>query len=43
VDNHGVFTTVNAPGTTETELLGLNDHGIAVGFDVVNGVTHGII
>jgi hypothetical protein len=43
VDNHGVFTTVNAPGATETELLGLNDHGIAVGFDVVNGVTHGII
>jgi hypothetical protein len=43
VDNHGVFTTVNAPGATETELLGLNDHGIAVGFDVVNNVTHGII
>jgi hypothetical protein len=43
VDNHGVFTTVDPPGATETELLGLNDHGIAVGFDVVNGVTHGII
>jgi hypothetical protein len=43
VDNHGVFTTVNAPGATITELLGLNAQGIAVGFDVdVNG-THGII
>ena len=43
LDNHGVFTTVDAPGATTTELLGLNDHGIAVGFDIVNGVTHGII
>jgi hypothetical protein len=43
LDNHGVFTTVDAPGATETQLLGLNDNGIAVGFDVVNGVTHGII
>jgi hypothetical protein len=43
LDNHGVFKTVDAPGATETELLGLNDHGIAVGFDIVNGVTHGII
>ena len=43
LDNHGVFTTVNAPGATETELLGLNDHGIAVGFDIVNSFMHGII
>ena len=43
MDNHGVFTTVDAPGATETELLGLNDHGIAVGLDMVNGVTHGVI
>jgi hypothetical protein len=43
LDKNGVFTTVDAPGATETELLGLNDHGIAVGFDIVNGVTHGII
>jgi hypothetical protein len=43
LDNHGVFTTVDAPGASETELLGLNDLGIAVGFDIVNGVTHGII
>jgi hypothetical protein len=43
LDTHGVFKTVDAPGASETELLGLNDHGIAVGFDIVNGVTHGII
>ena len=43
LDNHGAFKTVDAPGATTTELLGLNDHGIAVGFDIVNGVTHGII
>ena len=43
LDNHGVFTTVDAPGATQTELLGLNDHGIAVGEDVVGGVMHGII
>ena len=43
LDNHGVFATVDAPGATETELLGLNDHGIAVGFDIVNNFMHGII
>jgi hypothetical protein len=47
LDNHGVFTTVDAPGAAETQLLGLNDQGIAVGFDIVNMngtmVTHGII
>jgi hypothetical protein len=43
LDNGGVFTTVDAPGASETELLGLNDRGIAVGFDVVNGVQHGIL
>ena len=43
LDNHGAFTTVSAPGATTTELLGLNDHGIAVGEDIVGGVTHGII
>jgi|SRR5579859_311618 len=42
-DKHGVFTTVDAPNASETELLGLNDRGIAVGFDIVNGVTHGLI
>jgi hypothetical protein len=38
-----VFTTVDAPGATLTELLGLNDKGWAVGFDVVGGKMHGII
>jgi hypothetical protein len=42
LDDHGRFTTVDAPGASTTELLGLNDHGVAVGEDVVNGVTHGI-
>jgi hypothetical protein len=43
LDNHGVFTTVDAPNATTTELLGLNDQGIAVGFDIVNNFMHGII
>jgi uncharacterized membrane protein len=43
LDDHGKFLTVDAPGSTQTELLGLNDRGIAVGEDVVNGVTHGLI
>jgi hypothetical protein len=43
LDNGGTFTTVNAPGASETQLLGLNDHGLAVGFDVVNGVMNGIL
>jgi hypothetical protein len=43
LDNNGNFTTVDAPGASETQLLGINDFGIAVGFDVVNGVQHGIV
>jgi hypothetical protein len=43
LDNNGVFTTVDGPGSTQTELLGLNNNGIAVGEDVVDGVTHGLI
>jgi hypothetical protein len=43
LDNNGHFTTVDAPGASETQLLGINDFGIAVGFDVVNGVQHGIV
>ena len=43
LDEHGQFTTVDAPGATLTELLGVNDSGIAVGQDVVGGVTHGLI
>jgi hypothetical protein len=43
LDDNGHFTTVDAPGASTTELLGLNDHGVAVGEDVVGGVTHGLI
>jgi hypothetical protein len=43
LDDHGRFLTVDAPGASQTELLGLNDFGIAVGEDVVGGVTHGLI
>ena len=43
LDNHGHFTTVDAPGASETELLGINDFGIAVGLDMVNGAMHGIV
>jgi hypothetical protein len=43
LDSHGQFTTIDAPGATTTELLGLNDHGEAVGEAVVGGVTHGLI
>jgi hypothetical protein len=43
LDNNGHFTTVTAPGASETQLLGINDFGVAVGFDVVNGAMHGII
>lgn len=43
LEDHFVFKTVDAPGATQTELLGVNDHGIAVGEDIVNGVMHGII
>jgi hypothetical protein len=43
LDNNGHFTTVVAPHASETQLLGINDFGVAVGFDVVRGVQHGII
>jgi len=43
LDNNGHFTTVDAPGASKTELLGINDFGIAVGFDMVNSTMHGII
>ncbi len=43
LDKGGVFTTVDPVGATETQLLGLNDNGLAVGFDVVGGAMHGII
>jgi hypothetical protein len=43
IDNGGAFTTVDPAGSTETQLLGLNDEGIADGFAVIDGVQHGII
>jgi hypothetical protein len=48
IDNGGSFTTVSAPGAAETELLGINDNGLAVGFDCIvagcsGGPQHGII
>ncbi len=43
LDNGGVFTTVDPLGSTETELLGLNDNGIADGFAIIGGFQHGIL
>src|SRR6185437_470223 len=43
IDNGGVFSTVDPAGSTETQLLGLNDHGIADGFAVIGGVQHGLL
>ncbi len=43
IDKGGVFSTVDAPGSTETQLLGLNDNGIADGFAVIGTVQHGIL
>ena len=43
IDNGGVFTTVDPPGATETELLGLNDNGLADGFADIGGVMDGIL
>ena len=44
IDNGGVFTTIDVPGTTITDLLGINDNGYAVGFDqYASGVMFGIV
>jgi PEP-CTERM motif-containing protein len=43
IDKAGVFSTVDPAGSTETQLLGLNDHGIADGFAVIGGVQHGLL
>ena len=43
IDNGGMFSTVDPLGATETQLLGLNDKGIADGFAVIGGVQHGIL
>jgi hypothetical protein len=44
LDNGGVFTTVDVPGSQQTQLFGLNDHGFAVG-DYVDsaGNMHGLL
>ncbi len=45
IDNNsnGIFTSVNAPGATFTQLFGLNNEGIAVGVATINNVTDGIV
>ena len=43
IKDGSVFTTVDPLGATETQLLGLNDKGIADGFAVIGGVQHGIL
>jgi PEP-CTERM motif len=43
IDKGGMFSTVDAPRSTETQLLGLNDNGIADGFAVIDNVQHGIL
>ena len=36
-------SAISECGASETQLVGINDFGIAVGFDVVNRAMHGII
>jgi PEP-CTERM motif len=44
IDNGGTFTTLDAPGAVDTSLLGLNDLGEAVGFDIDAAMMmHGIV
>lgn len=43
LDIGGTFKTVDAPGATTTQLLGLNNNGLAVGLDVLNGAMNGIL
>jgi hypothetical protein len=43
LDTGGTFTSVDAPGATTTQLFGLNNNGLAVGIDVVNGAMNGIL
>jgi len=35
------FTTIDAPGTSDTEAYGINNPGVITGFYVVNGIGHG--
>src|SRR5579864_7030187 len=48
IKDGSVFTSVEAPGAAETELLGINDKGLAVGFECAvagcsGGPQHGIL
>jgi hypothetical protein len=48
IEDGNVFTTISAPRAAETELLGINDNGLAVGFECAvagctGGAQHGII
>jgi hypothetical protein len=43
VDIGGNFMTIDMQGATDTSLLGLNDLGEAVGFDMTGTVMHGIV
>jgi hypothetical protein len=43
-ESKGAFTTIDAPNAQSTSLLGLNNFGVAVGFDIdQQGAMHGII
>ncbi len=44
VESKGVFTTIDTPNAKATSLLGLNNFGVAVGFDIdQQNAMHGII
>lgn len=43
LDTGGTFKTVDAPGATTTQLFGLNNNGLAVGIDMLNGAMNGIL
>ena len=43
IDIGGMFKTIDPKGATETELLGLNNKGLAVGLDIIAGRMHGFI
>jgi hypothetical protein len=40
---HYQFTTIDAPGTSDTEAYGINNTGLVSGFYVVNGIGHGFL
>jgi hypothetical protein len=37
------FTTIDAPGTSDTEAYGINNPGVVPGFYVVQGRAHGFV